>query len=225
MKKKLLALIIAASFAICGCGSGSSTTSSAAEESAESEESGFVGLEYFEKLAPEGIDAKLWIVETGREEHEKECIVGRFINNTGKDISLNFIFDYGDLTGDTVWETELGRNYVGQGETYWQTFDMNEPFFTYAIDYKVGEPSQSLAAAYRDASVESTRNADDSIQFVAKTENMDYYMELDFIFFDEEGNALGHEMRGYQGEKEYEDFIDSPPFKYADYVVSFSLSH
>lgn len=72
MKKKLLALIIAASFAICGCGSGSSTTSSAAEESAESEESGFVGLEYFEKLAPEGIDAKLWIVETGREEHEKE---------------------------------------------------------------------------------------------------------------------------------------------------------
>lgn len=225
MKKKLLALIIAASCAICGCGSGSSTTSSAAEESAESEESGFVGLEYFEKLAPEGIDAKLWIVETGREEHEKECIVGRFINNTGKDISLNFIFDYGDLTGDTVWETELGRNYVGQGETYWQTFDMNEPFFTYAVDYKVGEPSQSLAAAYRVASVESTRNADDSIQFVAKTENMDYYMELDFIFFDEEGNALGHEMRGYQGEKEYEDFIDSPTFKYADYVVSFSLSH
>lgn len=227
MKRKMFALIIAASLSVCGCGQASKTdvSSTASESAVSSEESGFVGLEYFESIAPEGIDAKLWIVETGREEHEKECIVGRFINNTGKDISLNFVFDYGDLTGDVVWETELGRNYVGQGETYWQTFDMHEPFYTWAIDYEMGEPSQSLATAYKGASVESTRNADDSIQFTAKTANTNYYMELDFIFFDENGDAIGHEMRGYQGETEYEDFIDSPTFKYADYVVTFSLSH
>lgn len=172
---------------------------------------------------PDGITASFSQIE----DKGVQITIGRFQNDTGKDVSLDIECSYGDEKGD-FWGYGTSRQpLLKSGEEYIEVFDIGEEYQSFLVECHISDVPEGIYAHYNSTEVQHRRNADNSIGYNVISSDPDGYNLLIRAFYvDENGNVIGYGFADIGGSDEWGwDHMSIPSMDYDSYILVWAYQY
>ena len=144
---------------------------------------------YAEAHMPDGIAATFSTIDV----NGIQIAVGRFRNDTGKDVSLDLECSYGDEKGEFWGGGVSSQPLLREGDEYIEVFDIGEEYQSYMVDCQLSDVPDGVYTHYDATDVEDRRNADDSIGYKITCSDPDgYSLQIRAFYFNEKDEIIGY---------------------------------
>lgn len=179
--------------------------------------------DYAETHMPEGITATFSTID----ENGVQIAVGRFRNDTGKDVSLDLECSYGDENGEFWGGGVSSQPLLREGDEYIEVFDIGEEYQSYMIDCQISDVPDGVYMHYDATDVEDRRNADDSIGYKITCSDPDgYSLQIRAFYLNEKDEIIGYSSADVGGSKDWDwDKMEIPSIEYDSYKLIWSYSN
>ncbi|MDO5131618.1 MAG: PDZ domain-containing protein [Eubacteriales bacterium] len=179
--------------------------------------------EYSASRMPDGIIASFSQIE----ERGVLITIGRFQNDTGKDVSLDIECSYGDEEGDLWGYGTSSQPLLKSGEEYIEVFDIGEEYQSFLVECYISDVPEGIYAHYNATDVQHRRNADNSIGYNVISSDPDGYNLLIRAFYvDENGGIIGYGSADIGGSDEWGwDHMEIPSMDYDSYILVWAYQY
>lgn len=179
--------------------------------------------DYAEAHMPEGITATFSTIDEG----DVQVAVGRFRNDTGKDVSLDLECSYGDENGVFWGNGVSSQPLLREGDEYIEVFDIGEEYQSYMVDCYISDVPDGVYLHYEATSVEDRKNADGSIGYkVTSSDPEGYTLLIKAFFFNEKDEIVGCSSADIGGSGDWDwDQMEIPSVEYDSYKVIWSYNN
>ena len=179
--------------------------------------------EYSASHMPDGISASFSQIE----ERGVLITIGRFQNDTGKDVSLDIECSYGDEEGNFWGYGTSSQPLLKSGEEYIEVFDIGEEYQSFLVECYISDVPEGIYAHYNATDVQHRRNADNSIGYNVISSDPDGYNLLIRAFYvDENGSIIGYGFADIGGSDEWGwDHMEIPSMDYDSYILVWAYQY
>lgn len=180
--------------------------------------------EYSASHMPDGISASFSQIE----ERGVNITIGRFHNDTGKDVSLDIECSYGDEEGDFWGYGTSSQPLLKSGEEYIEVFDIGEEYQSFLVECYISDVPEGIYAHYNATDVQHRRNADNSIGYNVISSDPDGYNLLIRAFYMDENNSIigyGFADIGGSSDEWGWDHMDIPSMDYDSYILVWAYQY
>lgn len=179
--------------------------------------------DYAESHMPDGITATFSSID----ENGAQIAVGRFRNDTGKDVLLDLECSYGDENGEFWGGGVSSQPLLREGDEYIEVFDIGEEYQSYMVDCQISDVPDGVYLHYDATSVEDRKNADGSVGYKVTSNDPDgYNLLIRAFFFEDEGEIIGYTSADISGSGNWDwDQMEIPSVEYDSYKVIWSYNN
>lgn len=179
--------------------------------------------DYAESHMPDGITATFSTID----ENGLQIAVGRFRNDTGKDVSMDLDCSYGDENGEFWGNGVSTQPLLREGEEYIEVFDIGEEYQSYMVDCQISDVPDGVYMHYDATSVEDRKNEDGSVGYrVTSSDPEGYSLLIRSFYFNEKDEIIGYNSAEIGGSGDWDwDQMEIPSVEYDSYKVIWSYKY